>query len=88
MNISTIQPLYAVSLGDGWSTGVSEMTLVYDWDTNKFTSLPLGVKISKLTRMGKVPIQFQATYEGNFYDDGLVAEDTIGFMIKILLPKD
>lgn len=61
VNISTIQPLYTVSLGDGWSTGVSEMTLVYDWNANKFKSLPLGIKISKLTRMGKVPIQFQAT---------------------------
>ncbi len=87
VNISTFQPLLNVSLGNGWSTGVSEMTFVYDWEQDKFTSLPLGVKLAKLTKIGKRPVQFQMNYERNFYDDGSGPEDTIGFTVKLLVPK-
>jgi len=49
--------------GDGWSVGLSEMQIVYDWDQTKFTSLPLGVSISKLQKFGGQPIQFNLQYE-------------------------
>lgn len=52
VNISTLQPIFTEPLGDGWSTGLSEMTFVYDWDGDAFTSLPLGVKLSRMTRIG------------------------------------
>lgn len=86
VNISTLQPLFNYSLGDGWSAGVSEMTFVYDWDEGGFTSLPVGVKVSKLVRPGGVPVQFQGSYEHNFHDEGFGPEDTFGLTIKVLLP--
>jgi hypothetical protein len=87
VNVSTLQPLLSVQMGGGWSVGASEMTLVYDWDTNKFTSLPLGVKLAKLTKIGGVPVQFTANVEHNFYDEGFGPENTISFIVKVLLPK-
>lgn len=87
LNVSTFQPLLNISLGNGWSTGFSEMTFVYDWNQGEFTSLPLGIKFAKLKRFGKVPVQFQATYEHNFYDDGFGPKDTIGFTVKALMPR-
>ncbi len=86
VNISTLQPLLNYSLAEGWSVGVSEMTFVYDWDRSEFTSLPLGAKVSKLVKLGGTPVQFQASYEHNFYDEGLGPEDTVGLTIKVLLP--
>lgn len=87
VNISTLQPILNVGLGDGWSVGSSDMTFVYDWDADEFTSLPLGVKVSKLTKLGQVPFQIQLSYEHNFYDNRVGPEDTIGLTFKVLLPK-
>jgi hypothetical protein len=87
VNLSTLQPIFNVGLGDGWSTGLSEMVFTYDWDENEFTSLPLGIKLSKLTRISGVPVQFVGTYEHNFYNTGVVPEDTFSFTVKILVPK-
>lgn len=87
VNISTLQPILSYSLGKGWSVGTSDMTFVYDWDRSAFTSLPVGLKVSKLTKIGRHPIQWQLSYERNFYDTGTGPEDTIGFTAKLLVPK-
>lgn len=87
VNISTLQPILSVPLGNGWSVGTSEMTFVYDWDRDEFTSLPLGVKISKLTTINSLPVQWQLSYERNFYDTGSGPRDTIGLTAKLLVPK-
>ncbi|MEE4189046.1 MAG: hypothetical protein V2I76_11445 [Roseobacter sp.] len=87
VNLSTLQPIFNVGLGNGWSTGLSEMVFAYDWDENEFTSLPLGFKLSKLTRFGDIPVQLIASYEHNFYDTGVTPSDTISFTVKVLLPR-
>ena len=87
VNISTLQPLLNTPLGNGWSAGLSDMTFVYDWDAGTFTSLPLGAKISRLTRLGEIPFQVQVSYEHDFYDDGPAPSDTFGLTAKILLPN-
>ncbi len=87
VNISTLQPIISVTVGNGWSVGTSDMTFVYDWDLSEFTSLPLGVKVSKLTKLGGRPVQWQVSYERNFYDEGVAPEETIGFTVKLLVPK-
>ncbi len=66
--------------------GSSEMKTVCVWDRGAFTSIPLGVKLAKLVRFGKTPVQFQVNYEHNFYDDGIAPADTIGMTVKLLLP--
>ncbi|MDJ0995612.1 MAG: hypothetical protein QNI90_18680 [Dinoroseobacter sp.] len=87
VNISTLQPIVSVGLSEGWSVGTSDMTFAYDWDRDEFTSLPLGVKVSKLTKIADRPVQWQLSYERNFYDEGTGPKDTIGFTIKLLVPK-
>jgi hypothetical protein len=87
VNISTLQPILSVPLGNGWSVGTSEMTFVYDWDRSEFVSLPVGVKVAKLSKLGAVPVQYQMNLERNFYDEGRGPEDTLGLTLKILLPR-
>lgn len=89
VNLSTLQPILNVPFGNDWSLGFSDMTFVYDWDADKFTSPPLGLKVSKLTKpgAGRVPVQYQLSYERNFYDEGAVPRDTVGFTVKFLVPK-
>jgi hypothetical protein len=86
VSVSTLQPIVNFSLGQGWSVGTSEMNFVYDWDQGEFTSIPLGIKLAKLVRFGKTPVQFQVNYEHNFYDNGIAPADTIGMTVKLLLP--
>ena len=87
VNISTLQPILNHSLTNHWSVGLSEMTIVYDWDAGRFTSLPLGVKLAKLVKLGGHPVQLMGSYEHNFYDQGTGPKDTFQFTMKLLLPK-
>ncbi len=87
VNVSIIQPIFNYSLSNGWSTGVSEMSISYDWEQNKFTSLPLGIKLAKFTTIGKQKVQFIGSYERNFYDTGIVPRDLFSFTVKLLVPK-
>lgn len=86
VNISQIQPIVVRSLGGGWSVGTSEMQIVYDWEGSRFSSVPLGVQLTKLQTFGKTPVQFSVQYEHNFVDDAVTASDTLRLSAKIMLP--
>lgn len=68
VNVSILQPIVNYSLPDRWSLGTSEMNITYDWDRDAWTALPLGIKLSKLSRFGELPVQFSGAYEYNFQD--------------------
>lgn len=87
VNISTLQPIVSVSLNNGWSVGSSDMTFTYDWDRSEFTSLPIGLKLSRLTAIRGHPVQWQLSYERNFHDTGIAPKDTIGVTVKLLVPR-
>ena len=86
VRVSIIQPLINYSLHDKWSIGASEMNVTYDWDKNDWTALPLGVKLSKLTKFDKLPVQFSGAYEYNFADDYVAPKRTVSFTVKFLFP--
>ena len=86
VNISTLQPIVSHGLGKGWSVGLSEMTLTYDWEASQWSSLPLGGKLAKLVHFGKMPVQLSAQYEYNFSDDFGGPQDTIRLTAKFLFP--
>ena len=87
VNVSTIQPILNYGLGDGWSVGCSEMLFAYDWQADHWSSLPLGGKLSKLVKFGKLPVQFSGQYEYDFADDEIGPEQTLRFTVKFLFPR-
>lgn len=87
VNVSVVQPIINYRLGNGWSCGGSEMTFTYDWQESQWRSLPLGCKVAKLVRMGKIPVQLSLQYEHDFADDEVGPEDTFRFTAKFLFPK-
>lgn len=87
VNASVIQPIINYGLGNGWSVGGSEMTFSYDWQDDRWSSLPLGCKVAKLVHMGKVPVQLSLQYEHDFADDEVGPEDTFRFTAKFLFPE-
>lgn len=85
VNISQIQPIIVKSLGGGWSIGSSEMQIVYDWEASRFSSLPVGVQLTRLQTFGSTPVQLSLQYEHNFADDAVTASDSLRFTVKFLL---
>jgi len=86
VNISILQPIVNYSLPDKWSIGTSEMNVTYDWERGSWTALPLGVKLARLVKFGKLPVQFAGGYEYNFADDFVAPEWTLNFTVKFLFP--
>jgi hypothetical protein len=86
VNISNIQPILNIGLGEGWSAGLSEMQIVYDWNETRFTRVPLGLQIAKLQRFGEQPVQFSLQYEHNFVEDLVASSDTVRATVKFLIP--
>jgi hypothetical protein len=86
IRVSVLQPIVNYSLPNKWSIGTSEMNITYDWDRDDWIALPLGVKLAKLMKLGKLPVQFSGSYEYNFQDDFVAPEWTINFTVKLLLP--
>jgi len=86
VNLSILQPIINIALPNKWSIGTSEMNITYDWEKNAWTNLPLGVKLSKLIKFGKRPVQFSGYYEYNFQDDYVASEWTLNFTAKFLFP--
>ncbi|MPY22519.1 hypothetical protein FM037_07950 [Shewanella psychropiezotolerans] len=88
INVSILQPLLSLSIGKGWSMGVSEMTATYDWEQGEWSNLPLGFKVAKLHKFGKLPVQFSAQYEYNFADSALsTPEATVRLTAKLIFPS-
>ena len=67
--------------------GSSEMTFAYDREVGRWSSRPLGAKLAKLIKFGKVPLQFSAQYERDFADDEIGPKDTLRFTVKFLFPR-
>lgn len=87
VNLSILQPILNYGLGQGWSVGLSEMSATYDWNQNRWISLPLGAKLAKLHRFGQTPVQLAGSYEYNFADQAVAPKETISFTVKVLLPS-
>jgi hypothetical protein len=86
-NLSILQPLVNYTITGGWSIGTSEMAITYDWESGKWVSLPLGIKLTKLVMLGKFPTQLGLQYEYNFAKDPIGGpEHTIRFTLSLVFP--
>lgn len=83
---SSFQPVVSYKLGQGWSMGLSEMQVTYDWRESRWSSLPLGLSLSKLQRIGKLPVQFNMQAEHNFADERVAPANVVRLSAKLILP--
>ncbi|MBW2510027.1 MAG: hypothetical protein JRE81_15465 [Deltaproteobacteria bacterium] len=81
----TIQPIGSYGLQNAWSVELSEMMFNYDFNSNQWATLPLGVRVGKLTTFGKLPVRFYGDVEYNFADSGVAPRWTIRFAFVPLL---
>ncbi len=81
----TIQPFGSYGLENGWSIELTEMMFNYDFNAKRWSTIPLGLRIGKLTTIGKLPVRFFADAEYNFADKGIAPEWIFRFGIVPLL---
>ena len=88
VNISTLQPILNVPLGNGWAAGSSDMTFVWDWDTGRVRlPAPRREAVEDDPHRRAPGADPAVSYEHNFYDEGVGPEDTFGVTAKLLVPK-
>jgi hypothetical protein len=85
ISASILQPIVNYSLPERWSIGTSEMNVTYDWNRDAWATLPVGMKLARMVKFGKRPIQFAGAYEYNFADDDVAPKWTLSFTVKFLL---
>jgi len=81
----TLQPFGSYGLGKGWSVEASEMVYNYDFNTKRWSTLPLGVRLGKLVSFGKHPVRFYADVEYNFADNVVAPAWTLRSAVVPLL---
>ena len=79
VNSLVLQPFGGFGLDGGWSVNASEMVFNYNIETSKWASLPLGVRVEKLIKVGKLPVRLFVDVEHNFADSGVAPENTVRF---------
>ena len=81
----TIQPFGSYGLSNGWSVELSEMNFTYDMNSDTWASLPLGARVGKMTKFGKLPVRLYGDVEYNVANSGVAPQWTFRFAIVPLL---
>jgi len=78
-------PIFSYDLGNQWAIGASDMGFSYDLNTNKWTNVPLGIRIEKMFDWGKKGTRVFVDLEYNFMDNGISTGSTIRLFVVPLL---
>lgn len=85
VNTLTIQPFASYGLKNNWSIASSFMAFNYDIENSRWTSLPVGLRVEKLVKLGPWNARVFVEYEYNFADDVVAPKNIIRFAIVPLL---
>ena len=70
------EPFASYGLANNWSIATSFMAFNYNVDSGEWASLPLGLRLEKLIKVGNLPARLFAEIEYNFADSGVAPETT------------
>ncbi len=85
VNTIAFQPFGGFGFADGWSIQNSEMVFNYDLKRDRWTSLPLGLRVEKLIIFGKLPARVYVDVEHNFADKDVAPENIVRLAFVPLL---
>jgi len=78
---SQLSPTLRLGLSNGWSVGFSTMQFTYDWVNNRWTDVPLGLRLEKRGIAGLQSLDVYADAERNLAH----TEDTPGWTFRSAL---
>lgn len=86
IGISSLQPVLAYQMGNGWALAAGDAQWTYDWERSTFVNLPIGVQLSRVVNVGGQSIKWSINPEYNLRDlDGL-PEWSVRFGLSLLVP--
>jgi hypothetical protein len=84
--VSSLQPVVAYQLGEGWSLSAGELQFVYDWKNSRWLSIPIGFQVGKVARLGGQPIRLAVNPQYNLADDPGFKRWSVSFTFNLIVP--
>jgi hypothetical protein len=56
VNLMLISPTLTYNMRDGWFAGLADFNWAFDWTRSGAATIPLGVQLGKVVRIGKQPV--------------------------------
>ena len=78
-------PIFSYDLGNKWALGLSDMSFSYDFKSNKWTNVPLGLRLEKMFNWGKNGTRVFIDLEHNFKDKEISTGTTVRLFVVPLL---
>jgi len=66
IGISSLQPVLAYQVGNGWALASGDAQWTYDWDRSEFVNLPIGLQLSKVANIGGQAVKWSINPEYNW----------------------
>lgn len=84
--ISSLQPVLAYQMGNGWALAAGDAQWTRDWDRGKFVNLPVGVQLSKVSHIGGQAVKWAINPEYNLRNLDGVPKWTVRLTLSLLVP--
>ena len=81
-----LQPIIAYQLGDGWSLSAGDAQFTYDGEAKRWTNIPIGFQLGKVTKFGQLPVRLAVKPQYNRKDDRGLNEWSVTFTFTALFP--
>jgi hypothetical protein len=65
VNHMLITPTFTFNLAHGWFVGMSDYNWVFDWENGGDATVPIGVQVGKLVRIGRQPVSLSVETGGS-----------------------
>lgn len=82
---SALQPILSYQAGNSWTIGLGELPLVYNWNTDQFAVLSLGLQVGLLVQVAKQPVRFFVNPQFNTRSSTQLYQWTIAFGMTLPL---
>lgn len=84
--LTNIQPVIAYQLGGGWSLSAGDLQFSYDWENSRWLSVPVGIQLGKVAKLGDQPVRFAINPQYNLKNDRGLSEWSVAFTFTTLFP--
>ncbi len=86
VNKTFFQPFVVKHFDKGWYAGTPDVPGTYNWVDDNFT-FPLGLRVGKVTKIGKQPVNLFGEVFNTPWDDGASSEWSVKLSFTLLFPK-
>ncbi|MCP1675650.1 hypothetical protein J2T57_002800 [Natronocella acetinitrilica] len=86
IGISSLQPVIAYQLGNGWAVATGDAQWTYDWERSAFVNLPVGLLLSKVMSLGGQSVKWSINPEYNLRDQQGLPKWSVRLGFSMLVP--